>query len=316
MEEIMALKIDGRMKVKTLKSEFKKEFGLTLRIYSGVNFADDDATLASIRKGESKGGEFSPQRNTKVGNFEDKMMDMFGIKTQVAGSDDSYLCDNNKTLAGALEADEKLMNKRAKRVQNTSNEKTDSKQNDTNNNEVNSTNAVGVLCLDWNDEEIIEVTAEPPKLFVFGFFVDESEEDEEEPYYSLKAYVATGDNGSGSYSGWIVHGEYFADEVDVMEDGSFPDEALEEQFPEEMKKLRELISKYSAYPEAVGGGFPDNSMLNEADIDELYEQPYLINTIAEEDRLVSQYADKVGDIDLDEMPEDIFNVVFTFYEDE
>ena len=103
------------MKVKTLRADFKKEFGLALRIYDGRSFADDNATLASIRKGDSVGGEFAPQRNTKVGNLEDKIMDMFGIKTQVAGSDDSYLCDNDLTLAGALEADEKLMSKRSKR---------------------------------------------------------------------------------------------------------------------------------------------------------------------------------------------------------
>jgi hypothetical protein len=52
----MALNINGRMKVKTLKSEFKDEFGLTLRVYDGRSFADEDATLASIRKGDSKGG--------------------------------------------------------------------------------------------------------------------------------------------------------------------------------------------------------------------------------------------------------------------
>ena len=112
----MALNINGRMKVKTLKTDFKKEFGLTLRVYDGRSFADEDATLASIRKGDSKGGEFSPRRNTKVGNLEDKIQELFGIKTQVAGSDDSYLCDNDKTLAGALEADEKLMVKREKRI--------------------------------------------------------------------------------------------------------------------------------------------------------------------------------------------------------
>ncbi len=114
----MALNINGRMKVKTLRTDFKKEFGLALRVYDGRSFADDNATLASIRKGDSKGGEFSPKRNTKVGNLEDKILDMFGIKTQVAGSDDSYLCDNDHTLAKALEADEKLMVKREKRSDN------------------------------------------------------------------------------------------------------------------------------------------------------------------------------------------------------
>ncbi len=112
----MALNISGRMKVKTLQAQFKEEFGLTLRVYDGRSFADEDATLASIRKGDTKGGEFSPRKNTKVGNLEDRIMDMFGIKTQIAGSDDSYLCDNDKTLAGALEADKKLMLKRGNRI--------------------------------------------------------------------------------------------------------------------------------------------------------------------------------------------------------
>ncbi len=114
----MALSITGGMKVKTLRADFLEEFGLTLRVYDGRSFADDHATLASIRKGDSKGGEFAPKRNTKVGNLEDKIMEMFGIKTQVAGSDDSYLCDNDLTLAGALEADEKKMGKKVKKTEN------------------------------------------------------------------------------------------------------------------------------------------------------------------------------------------------------
>ena len=43
-------KLDGRMKVKTLKDNFKKNFGSTLRVYKRVTckgaMADDDATLA------------------------------------------------------------------------------------------------------------------------------------------------------------------------------------------------------------------------------------------------------------------------------
>jgi len=101
----MGLKIDGRMKVKTLKEKFKKEFGLTLRVYNGNRFADDDATLASIRKGNTKGGEFSPRTNMKVDTFEKKMKELFGVKVQIAGSDDSYLCKNDLTLSEALKAD-------------------------------------------------------------------------------------------------------------------------------------------------------------------------------------------------------------------
>ena len=103
--------INGRMKVKTLKSDFFKAFGLNIRIYDGRSFADDDATLASIRKGDNKGSEFSPRRNTKIGNLEDKMMELFGLKVQIAGSDDSYLCNDDLTIAGAYEIDQKKMGK-------------------------------------------------------------------------------------------------------------------------------------------------------------------------------------------------------------
>ncbi len=126
----MALNINGRMKVKTLRKDFKSEFGLSLRLYDGRSFADDEATLASIRKGDSKGGEFSPKRNTKVGNLEDKILEMFGIKVQVSGSDDSYLCDNDKTLAGALEADELLMAKKKKKKNISENSNVLSKSNE------------------------------------------------------------------------------------------------------------------------------------------------------------------------------------------
>lgn len=103
----MSLNINGRMKVKTLKEQFKADFGLSLRLYDGRSFANEDSTLASIRKeGDINiAGEFSPRRNMLVGNFEEKMMETFGIKCQISGSDDSYLCDNDLTLAGALEKD-------------------------------------------------------------------------------------------------------------------------------------------------------------------------------------------------------------------
>jgi len=112
----MALKITGWTKVKTLKQQFKDEFGLSIRIYDGRSFADNDASFAQIRKGDSKGGEFAPQKNTKVGNLEDKIEEMFGIKTQISGSDDSYLCDNDLTLKAALEEDELKMSKKEKKA--------------------------------------------------------------------------------------------------------------------------------------------------------------------------------------------------------
>ncbi|GIZ15079.1 hypothetical protein [Capnocytophaga catalasegens] len=72
--------ISGKMKVKTLKANFKNEFGSTLRVYNGQKFADDDATLASIRKNDAKGGDVKINGKMLVGNFEKKIFEEFGIK--------------------------------------------------------------------------------------------------------------------------------------------------------------------------------------------------------------------------------------------
>lgn len=99
--------ISGNMKVKTFKSNFKEAYGATLRIYNGVRFADDDATLASIRTGNVKGGEVTIFGNMLVGNFEKKIMDEFGIKVQVANPNDTKLVDNKITLTQAGKEDDK-----------------------------------------------------------------------------------------------------------------------------------------------------------------------------------------------------------------
>lgn len=98
-------KLDGRMKVKTLKEKFKECFGSTLRVYKSASckgaFADDDATLASIRAEGAKGGELVVKGNIKVGNFEKKVAELYGIGVQVANADDSKLADNDVTISAA-----------------------------------------------------------------------------------------------------------------------------------------------------------------------------------------------------------------------
>ena len=98
-------KLDGRMKVKSLKDTFKKTFGATLRVYKSVSckgaFADDNATLASIRDEGAKGGEIIVGGNLKVGNFEKKVAELYGIGVQVANSSDTALADNSITLVPA-----------------------------------------------------------------------------------------------------------------------------------------------------------------------------------------------------------------------
>ncbi len=95
------IKIDGRMKVGALKKQFKEAFGSTLRVYKGNQFASDDATLASIREGNVTGGDFTCGGNLRVGNFEDKVKELYGITVQVANADDTKLADNSITLVAA-----------------------------------------------------------------------------------------------------------------------------------------------------------------------------------------------------------------------
>lgn len=95
------IKMTGNMKVKTLRTQFKEAFGSTLRVYNGIKFADDDATLASIRAKDAKGGELAVKGNMQVGNFENKVKELYGIKVQVANADDSALAGNSITLTAA-----------------------------------------------------------------------------------------------------------------------------------------------------------------------------------------------------------------------
>ncbi len=90
------LKCNGRTKVKTLKTSFKETFGVGIRIYNGARFADDDATLASIRI-EKKEGELKISGNMLVGNLEKKFLEMIGIKVQIENKDGG-LADDSKTL--------------------------------------------------------------------------------------------------------------------------------------------------------------------------------------------------------------------------
>ena len=97
--------VNGRTKVKTLKANFKETFGATLRVYKSTSckggFADDDATLASIRAEGAKGGDLVVKGNMQVGNFEKKVAELYGIGVQVANPDDTALSSNDITLAAA-----------------------------------------------------------------------------------------------------------------------------------------------------------------------------------------------------------------------
>ena len=126
------LSITGQMKVSTLQDGFLKEFGLTLRVYDGRSFADPTQTLAQVRKKKGSGKALSVAKNMKVGNLEDKFEEEFGLKVQVAGSDDSYLCDNDLTLNGAQQEDEKKLGRKATKAARGAKAGDSSEENDDN----------------------------------------------------------------------------------------------------------------------------------------------------------------------------------------
>ena len=110
------LSITGQMKVSTLQAGFLKEFGLMLRIYDGRSVADSSKTLSQVRKIKGTGKALSVAKNMKVGTLEDKFEKEFGLKVQVAGSDDSYLCKNELTLNAAQQEDEKKLGRKERKA--------------------------------------------------------------------------------------------------------------------------------------------------------------------------------------------------------
>jgi hypothetical protein len=98
------LSLDGRKKVKGLKEDFKKCFGASLRVYTTPACktpAKEDATLASLRAEGKPGGACTFGGNLRVGNFENKVAELYGIGVQVATPDDKKLAPNDITLAAA-----------------------------------------------------------------------------------------------------------------------------------------------------------------------------------------------------------------------
>ena len=93
------IKLTGNKKVGTFCRDFQATFGCVIRVYDGKSLADDSATLASIRKEGAKGGELTISGQMKVGNLEKKIMDMYGIRVQIATADNSALADDSLTIA-------------------------------------------------------------------------------------------------------------------------------------------------------------------------------------------------------------------------
>lgn len=88
--------ISPNTKVKTLQKEFKANFGITLRIYNGIKFADDDKTLSSFKSSNTKKTGIKVEAKMTIEKVEDLFKDNFGLKVQIADKNDKYLLPKKK----------------------------------------------------------------------------------------------------------------------------------------------------------------------------------------------------------------------------
>ena len=98
--------ISPNMKIKSIQSEFKNNFGLTLRVYKGKVLADPEITFAQLNKLTSKdvktnSSDLVIKANMAISEFEKLVSNHFGITVQVANEWDTYNVNNKYTLGQA-----------------------------------------------------------------------------------------------------------------------------------------------------------------------------------------------------------------------
>jgi hypothetical protein len=99
-------------KIKTIQSEFKSNFGLTLRVYKGKMFADSEMTFAQLNSKTTKdinaqNSDLKILSNLKIGEFEELISAHYGVTIQVANEFNTY-CINNKYTLGQASRKEDL----------------------------------------------------------------------------------------------------------------------------------------------------------------------------------------------------------------
>lgn len=99
-------------KIKSIQTEFKNNFGLTLRVYKGKALADPELTFAQLNQRTSKSinasnSDLIIKANISIGEFEKLIDQHFGVTVQVANEFDTY-CVNNKYTIGQASRKEDL----------------------------------------------------------------------------------------------------------------------------------------------------------------------------------------------------------------
>ena len=98
--------MNSRMKVKSVQRLFKENFGLTLRVYKGKQFADPDLTVSQLNKRTSdeidaNQKDITIKASMNVGDFEKEIKNVYGLTVQVADEFDKYLINDRYTLGQA-----------------------------------------------------------------------------------------------------------------------------------------------------------------------------------------------------------------------
>ena len=98
-------------KIKSLKADFKNNFGLTLRVYKGKQLADEGLTLAALNQRTSKDIKSSNEdlkikASMTIDEFEKLIESHFGLTVQVVNEFDTYCINNKYTLGQASRKDD------------------------------------------------------------------------------------------------------------------------------------------------------------------------------------------------------------------
>lgn len=93
-------------KLKTISSDFKKAFNLTLVFYKGVQIADGELTLAALNKKTTKDVKSTAdglkiKASMKVGDAEKLFDANFGVTVQIKDAEGKKLVPNGITLGQA-----------------------------------------------------------------------------------------------------------------------------------------------------------------------------------------------------------------------
>lgn len=98
--------VKATMKLGVLCDLFKKNFGLTLRIYKGRVLADGRMSINTLDQKTSLAINVAAEKMTikatqKVGEVEEAFKNHFGLTVQIANGANSKLVDNDLTLGQA-----------------------------------------------------------------------------------------------------------------------------------------------------------------------------------------------------------------------